>query len=1211
MAGSKKRSTRSKTAAAASSSCKKKLRPTRRRGSQSQRDDNTDNNRSVEDTTEEIMPAAPLPQSSSGRLRKIRKNNYAVSTAAAAASSDGDDGEDTNKEGGDNNISDDTKDTKPSSSSNRPQQRSSPPPAKIKGRFMEVKMKQLTSYFSRSNTPNSEVGGVEEEGGEEERGDHPNNMMKKEEEEDLINNENHHNKDDDDHNETKDSSMNNLKDGGSSSSIPPTTTTTTAASSCPLSLLASAISSASYVTTTTSTQSATDGGAIKADEVHIDQSQSQQCDDQAAEAETKEDGDVGGDCDGAEVKNEVKPQTTQSSSSIDEDNDVRVISRDTAADAADDGREIMPNQQTSEEGGQHKINSDESPTLKSSTIAIAAEGEAIITKEKCVVNKAQSSEQEVIIDGDITSQSHAGKGNNEDVGTTLEDGIDNAMEHGVPMKNNTSERSLSQSHDEQRQLLTTDDNSKEQLLRGEEEEEEKIVDAMETDVSTENIVSEERPSRQDGSDDTVDNNEITMSDGQPLTLTSSSPNKSEFDNTQSPPQPTTIPTVVPTTPSVDQLKMALFLEASRVHTGSGPPERIFANYWDALEKFISSPGVSSNPSLTLERFLKTRKMKRLHNKLVLAIITDSVREYVSMSNSDDCIPDVWRNQALPLHLKSGEGAEQQRRQRRDDMESDYSLRNDWNASFGSDSDVWSSFGNINATIAPKSDHHHQQQQKQSITEESERDDDESSYEEIIPSCRLPGSLDIDLFVKKSASDAGLTVSNDSLWLLIVAAREYASKIVGLAIENDKAVSSGQTTHIPKSEHSSLSCEHLLKSSKKKDSKTNETVASKDEKSNEEVKAQYHDSCERKKKRRLLTCADISQVLLDHPVAAPRLALMRSMGRGAAHHEPDLGVTNSIINSSIQSAARKRRRIADRDNTGVPDVSVVPTAIDEETRQHDAAPKVNNKDAGDDAKGGFDRNLDVVVENRPSCKINDSTTAAPPKSSDMLKANAVQSNDPGSPRAPGISDPSEETNAIDVPATAKITQIRQPGRFGAKNLAAMKARRGSSFLLNESADNVEEETEKSVQPMNRQQSEVTGPATQAVLQQHKPPVASNTSQLWEETAKSMQSQIQEQEEPQKKPPATSKTAALWQESEQSIQSKMEQEKEQVAQHQPNPATTQNTAPLWDETGKELQSQSPQEDENVINPAKQSTTPLTQNNQQLQQTSQHQPEQITPT
>ncbi len=1169
------------------------------------------------------MPVAPLPQSS-GRLKKIRKNNDAVSTTVAAASSDGDDGDDTNQEGGDNNISD-TKDTKPSSSSsNRPQQRSSPPPAKIKGRFMEVKMKQLTSYFSRSNTPNSEVGGEEdEEGGEEERGHGQNNMVKKEEEEeeeDLINNENHHNKDDDDdHNETKGPSMNNLKDGGSSSSsILPTTTTT--AASCPLSLLASAISSASYVTTTTSTQSATDGGgAIKVDDVNIDQSQSQQCDDQAAEVETKEDedGDGGGDCDEAEVKNEVKPHTTQSSSSIDEDDDVRVVPRDVAAAAAaaaaavGNGREIIPNQQTLEEGGQHEINSDESPTLKSSTIAVAEGGETAVSKEKYVVNKAQSSEQEVIIDGDITSQSHDGKGNDEDVGTTLEDGIDNAMEHDVPMENNTSERSLSQSHDEQHQsngddnnalrgdVLTTDDNSKEQLLYGEEEEE-KIADVMETDVSTENIAPEERPSR----------HEIIVSDAQPLTSTSLSPNKSEFDNTQSPPQPTTVPvpTVFPTTPSVDQLKMALFLEASRVHTGSGRPERIFANYWDALEKCVSSPGVSSNPSLTLESFLKTRKMKRLHNKLVLAIITDSVREYVSMSNSDDCIPDVWRSQAQPLHLKSGEGAEQQRRQRRDNMESDCSLRNDWNASFGNDSDVWSSFGNINATIAPRSDHRHQQQQ-QFITEESERDDDESSYEEIIPSCRLPGSLDIDLFVKKSASDAGLTVSNDSLWLIIVAAREYASKIVGLAIENDKALSRGQTTGIPKSELSSLSCEHLLKSSKKKDSKTNETVAGKDEKSNEEAKAQYHDSSERKRKRRLLTCADISQVLLEYPVVAPRLASMRSMGRGAAHHEPDLGVTNSIINSSIQSAARKRRRTSEKDNAGVLDVNVAPTAIAEETRQHDEASKVDNKG----------RNLDVVVEDGPSCKINDSTTTAPPKSSDLLKASAVQSNEPGtteSPRAPGISDPSpiEETNAIDVPATAKVTQIRQPGRLGAKNLAAMKARRGSSFILTESADNTEEEREKSVQPMNRQQSEVRGPVTQAVeLQQPKPqpPVASNTSQLWEETAESMQSQIQEQEELQKKPPATSKTAALWQESEQSIQSKMEQEKEQVAERQPDPTTTQNTTPLWEETGNESQPQSPREDETVINPAKQSTTPVTQNNQQLQQTSQHQPEQITPT
>lgn len=75
-------------------------------------------------------------------------------------------------------------------------------------------------------------------------------------------------------------------------------------------------------------------------------------------------------------------------------------------------------------------------------------------------------------------------------------------------------------------------------------------------------------------------------------------------------------------PSLGQLKMALFLEASKVHRGTSA-ERRFANYWETLERYITlgSHGqvssVSKVHSTCLDRFLKTHKMKRLHNKLVL------------------------------------------------------------------------------------------------------------------------------------------------------------------------------------------------------------------------------------------------------------------------------------------------------------------------------------------------------------------------------------------------------------------------------------------------------------------------------------------------------------------------------------------------------------------------------------------------------------------
>lgn len=86
--------------------------------------------------------------------------------------------------------------------------------------------------------------------------------------------------------------------------------------------------------------------------------------------------------------------------------------------------------------------------------------------------------------------------------------------------------------------------------------------------------------------------------------------------------------------SVDQLKMALFLESSRTHYGLGA-QRIFSDYLEALEKFItlgsqerpiserSNSAVSPCRGIeaTLKKFLKTGKMKRLHNKLILGALS--------------------------------------------------------------------------------------------------------------------------------------------------------------------------------------------------------------------------------------------------------------------------------------------------------------------------------------------------------------------------------------------------------------------------------------------------------------------------------------------------------------------------------------------------------------------------------------------------------------
>ena len=72
-------------------------------------------------------------------------------------------------------------------------------------------------------------------------------------------------------------------------------------------------------------------------------------------------------------------------------------------------------------------------------------------------------------------------------------------------------------------------------------------------------------------------------------------------------------------PSVNQLKMALFLESTKVNR-----QLSFSNYWESLERHITLSSYASEKhrsrleiDTALNIFLVTTKMKRLHNKLVL------------------------------------------------------------------------------------------------------------------------------------------------------------------------------------------------------------------------------------------------------------------------------------------------------------------------------------------------------------------------------------------------------------------------------------------------------------------------------------------------------------------------------------------------------------------------------------------------------------------
>jgi hypothetical protein len=95
------------------------------------------------------------------------------------------------------------------------------------------------------------------------------------------------------------------------------------------------------------------------------------------------------------------------------------------------------------------------------------------------------------------------------------------------------------------------------------------------------------------------------------------------------------------TPSINQLKMALFLESSRVHRDTDG-NRAFAKYWESISRFItlashatglsrSSVGIDD----TFTSFLTTKKLKILHNKLILGeSLQAACHEYLVLSNDN-------------------------------------------------------------------------------------------------------------------------------------------------------------------------------------------------------------------------------------------------------------------------------------------------------------------------------------------------------------------------------------------------------------------------------------------------------------------------------------------------------------------------------------------------------------------------------------------------
>jgi len=163
---------------------------------------------------------------------------------------------------------------------------------------------------------------------------------------------------------------------------------------------------------------------------------------------------------------------------------------------------------------------------------------------------------------------------------------------------------------------------------------------------------------------------------------------------------------------------------------------------------------------------------------------------------------------------------------------------------------------------------------------------------FLPSARLPGALQIEPLVRKHAAHSGLTASENAIWMLVVAVREYSSALIKKIMSNDKDFGNGYAPRVPNHFQTSLACPRV--SSEKSENHNKSDVE------------------ENNTGKRVINSICLSHVLAENPSATSRLASMYSVTldnwRGSASHA-GLDNVNFIINSSIQRAASRRQMIS--------------------------------------------------------------------------------------------------------------------------------------------------------------------------------------------------------------------------------------------------------------------------------------------------------------
>ena len=264
-------------------------------------------------------------------------------------------------------------------------------------------------------------------------------------------------------------------------------------------------------------------------------------------------------------------------------------------------------------------------------------------------------------------------------------------------------------------------------------------------------------------------------------------------------------------PCLETIKMNLYLEGCKAHRGNGP-ERQFAGYWDALARNIaiglrgkdrskrwSNDEACNGIEYCLDSFLITKKLKRLHNELILAIMKQSLATLVEENRFKRHIPIAWRGKARkkigyppkPSSTKSAErGGDAEAKQKdgaetttlAEDLKLDVADSRRLRSMFAYNASVWSASGQRCAAT-----------ESCDAANEISHDNHYKSLRSVIPSATLPGALIIDPLIRSSVETQNMKVSEDAIWLATTAVRDYATAVLRNAVQNKVDARDG---HIP-------------------------------------------------------------------------------------------------------------------------------------------------------------------------------------------------------------------------------------------------------------------------------------------------------------------------------------------------------------------------------------------------------------------------------